>query len=764
MTRAGMLEPIVTAGARAFLAILAAACVIGLGWGALGVFGDAFDGIATGVGLAVIGAAMAAGAALAYAGHGPARLLERIPPRIFGAAVFALALGSAIWAHESVHKGVPEVPDELGYLHQARSFADGHLVAPSPPAPEFHYVSWGTHDDGKWYAVFPPGYGALLAIGEWFGAPGLVNPVLGALLALVIWWLARELFGGDTAAARAAALLHLGSWFRLMNAGSFMAHPAAALLAALAVLGLWRGVIRRDSGPRAAWWAAGGGAALAALAATRQLDAAIVAVALAPAIAWALAREWVTPSGPREWVTPSGPGARRWVTPARRWVTPARRLGLAVACAAPIFAGYLAYNHAVTGDALLPPQQRYMQLKERRGDCFRLGFGPGVGECPITQGTNFGRDGFQPKHAVANTRKRLDAWTRWSFGWAPLALLPVLGLVGGAVRGGAAARRRALGGAVFVATVAGYALFFYHGVAYGARFYYVAFPFAALLGAAAFADVGALVSRFGAARARTAAAAVSGALALGVVATLVVAMRADRAAVEKHCGRRPALADGALLGVLRAPELRDALVFVDSMKIPAAVTAHPAAIARNRPLVVKDLGDAANAGLARVYPDRRPVRLAGRRVTPLSYAPDAPMRHEGGALYPLERARGGFGQRVPAPHVGNLALSGGAALRFDVAGPGRFGFPVWALAADAGDMTLVLAFAHHRTGGVISVHVDGVEVIASHDTSAPAWAVVVREVPVQLTPGRHWVDVVVPAGRKGQVIFLDYAELRPRRP
>ncbi|HUQ03616.1 MAG TPA: hypothetical protein VM261_14055 [Kofleriaceae bacterium] len=762
-----MIERAVTIGARAFLALLAAACLVGLGWGARGVFADAFGAVATGAGVAIIAAAMLVGGTCAYLGREPARLLERIPARVFGAAVFVLALGSAVWAHESLHKGVPEVPDEMGYLHQARTFADGHLVAPSPPAPEFHYVSWGTHDDGRWYAVFPPGYGAVLAIGELFGAPGIVNPVLGALLAVVIWLLARELFGGDTAAARAAALLHLGSWFRLMNAGSFMAHPAAALFASLAVLGLWRGVIRRDGGPRAAWWAGGGGAALAYLGATRQLDAVIIAAALAPAIAWAFARRWVAPSD-------ALPGARRWVAPARR-------LAMAVACAAPISAGYLAYNHALTGDAFLPPQQRYMQLKERRGDCFRLGFGPGVGECPITQNTNYGRDGFQPKHAVANTRRRLDAWTRWSFGWAPLALLPILGLVGGTCRGGGAARKRALGGAIFVATVLGYGLFFYHGVAYGSRFYYVAFPFAALLGAAACADIGALLRRLAAGgaaaggaaaagathrarahRARVVAAA-SGALVLGLVAVVLVAMRADRAAVEKHCGKRPALADGTLLGVLRAPELRDALVFVDSMKIPAAVTAHPAEIARNHPLVVKDLGDAANAGFARIYPDRRPVRLAGRRVAPLSYEPDAPMRHEGGALYPLERARGGFGQRVPAPHVGNLALSGGEALRFDVDGPGRFGFPVWALAADAGDMTLSLAFAHHPAGAGIAVHVDGVEVVAAHDTAAPAWALVVRDVAVRLTPGRHWVDVVVPAGRKGQVVFLDYAELRPRR-
>ena len=48
------LETVVTTAARAFLALLAVACVIGLGWGARGIFADAFGAIATGAGVAVI--------------------------------------------------------------------------------------------------------------------------------------------------------------------------------------------------------------------------------------------------------------------------------------------------------------------------------------------------------------------------------------------------------------------------------------------------------------------------------------------------------------------------------------------------------------------------------------------------------------------------------------------------------------------------------------------------------------------------------------
>ena len=45
-----------------------------------------------------------------------------------------------------------------------------------------------------------------------------------------------------------------------------------------------------------------------------------------------------------------------------------------------------------------------------------------------------------------------------------------------------------------VATVVGYGLFFYHGVIYGARFYYLAWPLALIASAAAIVDGGALLA------------------------------------------------------------------------------------------------------------------------------------------------------------------------------------------------------------------------------------------------------------------------------
>ncbi len=658
---------------------------------------------------ALAGAALAA--LLSRCGLAPGRLLTRVPAPVFSVAVFVLALAAGIWAHFAIQKGLPDVPDELSYLHQARGFADGFIAPPSPPLAEFHYVSWGVHDRGLWYSVFPPGYGVLLAVGVKLGVPFLVNPLLGALLALALFALGREIFGGDGVAARAAVLLHLASWFTLMHAGSFMAHPTAALLTVLCVLGAWRGVLAGGS----AGWGLVAGAALAGLAATRPLNAVILGAVLLPAVIYALV-------------------VRR---------APLRRLLPPIAAMAPLLVAYGLYNRALTGSASVAPQQRYMVLKEERGDCFRLGFGPGVGQCPITQNTHFGPEGFQPRHARKNTALRLDAYLRYSFALSPLAAIPAAGALAGAF--GPGRRRRGLLCLLLLASIFGYALFFYHGVAYGARFLYETFPFVALLGAAFVADVARLLARRPLVR-----AALGGALAV----TVATGLAATWPLVQKHAGRRARTGNGAWLEPLHRPELAGAVVFVDSMIIPAAATEHPGRIDDNHPIVVRDNGDAANAGFMRLYPDRAPHRLSGTRVAPLTYAPDAPIRHEGGALYPLEISVDGFGERVTTESAFRLPLEREAALRFRGRAAGaRFAIPSWT--PDDGPATLRLAVVAHPGGPTVDVFLDGAPA-GSVDSAARPAAITLHELPIVLTRGRHWIELRL---RKPGAFFLDYVEL-----
>jgi hypothetical protein len=282
-----------------------------------------------------------------------------------------------VWAHRAIAKGVPDVPDELGYLHTARTFAQGHLTAPSPPAQEFYYVSWGLHDHDRWYAVFPPGYGATLAIGVAVGAPGWINPLLGAALVLVLFLLAEDLLGRDHLGARIAIVLYLASWFRLMNAASFMAHPLAALAGALAVLGLLRGVVW--PGEHRARWAGVGGAALGVPGRdppARRGDRRVRARA-----------------GDRAGAGPRAAGWRRGASL------------LAVACGLPLVAGYLAYNRALTGDGdgdaagALHGSRRSGAATASASASGRASASVRSPRAPLRP-----KDGFAPKHAVANSQ------------------------------------------------------------------------------------------------------------------------------------------------------------------------------------------------------------------------------------------------------------------------------------------------------------------------------------------------------------------------
>ena len=127
-----MIERVVTIAARTLVALIALACLVGLALGARTPIVDAaVAGLRGGRGDAVL-AAIALGAVAAVRGWSPGRLLAWPPRRWFIAGAVLVALASGVWAHHAIARGVPDVPDELGYLHTARTFAHGHLTAPSP--------------------------------------------------------------------------------------------------------------------------------------------------------------------------------------------------------------------------------------------------------------------------------------------------------------------------------------------------------------------------------------------------------------------------------------------------------------------------------------------------------------------------------------------------------------------------------------------------------------------------------------------------------
>jgi hypothetical protein len=173
----------------------------------------------------------------------------------------------------------PLLVDEMAQLLHAKALASGRLALPVPePLSAFLSThTWIT--PAGWVSQYPPGHLILLAGGVFVGAVWLVNPLLGALSTVAVYWTARGLWGRQTARA-ASVLWALCSWVLFMSA-TYMNHVAAAAVA----LAAWASVFGPRHPRRRHWLIAG--VALAWLAAIRPLDA---VAAAAPIGIWILMR------------------------------------------------------------------------------------------------------------------------------------------------------------------------------------------------------------------------------------------------------------------------------------------------------------------------------------------------------------------------------------------------------------------------------------------------------------------------------------------
>lgn len=318
--------------------------------------------------------------------------------------------------------GLPHVSDELAYTWQARLFAAGLHTGPAADDPALmRALFWVSGPDS--HSPFPPGWSALLAVGEVVGAGALVNPLLAGTLPPLLWALSRR--WADDATARLAAVvaaLSPGIW---VLAASRMSHTSVLVACAVAALVVSR---PRDE-PAPVWsvWLAG--VAVAYLVLTRHFDAALVG---GPLLLWGL------------WRVRDLPGVLGLCVPP------------ALACGA-----LLAHHHALSGDALAFPMNAYLEgfVGDRPG-CNRLGFGADVG-CHPTAGSW----GHSPGKALGfslDSAARLDRF---------LVGVPLGGLL--ALMGAWRLRTRLRPALVLgVLVVGGYALYWSPGAAYGARFWH----------------------------------------------------------------------------------------------------------------------------------------------------------------------------------------------------------------------------------------------------------------------------------------------------
>ena len=183
---------------------------------------------------------------------------------------------------------LPHLEDEIAYLYQAKIFAGGQLVIPTPQPRASYWQPFVVDFGGVRFGKYSPGWPLLLAVGVLLGQPWVVNAFLAALTVALTYRLGRDLFGPATGLV-AAVLLAASPMFLLLS-GSLMAHTAATFFAVLLMWAL-RQSERRGSAPwRAALWGAVAGGALGMLVNTRPLTAAGIALPLLLAAGMAILR------------------------------------------------------------------------------------------------------------------------------------------------------------------------------------------------------------------------------------------------------------------------------------------------------------------------------------------------------------------------------------------------------------------------------------------------------------------------------------------
>ena len=303
------------------------------------------------------------------------------------------ALLSAGYVLHYLHGG-PRIIDATSYYLQARAMAHGHFAFPvAGPIGSFGGRFLLPSEPHSLSVIFPPGYAAVLALGFLAHAPLLVGPLLGGLIVLATYALARQSSGRTEVACVAAALSALCAALRYHTADT-MSHGLCALLLCAGTFWALRG---------ARWDAAASGLALGWLVATRPVSGA-VGIVLALCLLERSPRRWAT------FTVGLLPG-----------------IGL-----------LLLYQRAATGSYWASTQLAYYAVADGPPGCFKYGFGRGVG-CLFEHGDYVRdrlRNGYGMHEAASNTLRRLAVHTIDIANAAPLALLcPVGAWLGRAERG-----------------------------------------------------------------------------------------------------------------------------------------------------------------------------------------------------------------------------------------------------------------------------------------------------------------------------------------
>ena len=305
--------------------------------------------------------------------------MRRISPTVYILLICLLAFASTAAVSYFAFERLPHLEDEVAYLFQAKTLAMGRLTVDSPALPDSFWTPFVLDYRGQRFGKYPPGWPAVLALGERFTAgrgSWLVNPVLSAIALYLVYRLGRSLY--DDRTGLLAAALGLTSPLFLVLGGSYLSHLVS--LVWLLLFSLW--FVWTAQG-RSRGYAAGAGLALGMVFLTRSLTAVAFAMPFALYSLVQIVRRR-QPHWPNYLLVALTGGLMAALLPAYQW--------------------------AVTGDPWLNPYTLWWPYD-------RIGFGPGIGAMP---------GGHSPFYAWVNFRQDMSRAATDVLGWPALSWIPLL--------------------------------------------------------------------------------------------------------------------------------------------------------------------------------------------------------------------------------------------------------------------------------------------------------------------------------------------------
>lgn len=149
------------------------------------------------------------------------RWITGMPRFYFLSAVFLIAFLAAWGIFYFKYAFFPKSGDENAILFQVKILRQGTLTVPSHPLREF-FDSDYIINNGKMYAEYPIGTSLFLLLGDFWGMPWIVNPLLGALGLVFLCLCGEHLY--DNLSARFGVILALCSPFYYSMAATYLSH------------------------------------------------------------------------------------------------------------------------------------------------------------------------------------------------------------------------------------------------------------------------------------------------------------------------------------------------------------------------------------------------------------------------------------------------------------------------------------------------------------------------------------------------------------